>query len=61
MENDKQNNIHYKAIHLLSTHKFPQFRPTHAPCTHKWWRHYDKQYIGVRMVLDSPTPLVRTL
>ena len=22
-------------IHLLHTHKFPDFRPTHPPCTHR--------------------------
>ena len=29
------------AIHLLRTHKFPDFRPPHSPCTHKLWRHYE--------------------
>ena len=28
-----------RAIHLVYTHKFPDFRPTHNHCTHKLWRH----------------------
>ena len=54
----KRYNRFSGAIHLLHTHKFQAFRPTHPPpplyaqiMTLLW-----QQYIGVRMALDRPTP-----
>ena len=48
------NNLCQGAIHLVRTHKFPDFRPPplYAHIMTSLW----KQYIGVRKALDPPPP-----
>ena len=47
-------------IHLIRTHKFPDYRPTHPPFTHKLWRHYENNTLVYAWRLTPLPPLVRT-
>ena len=52
----RQANAPLGAIHLVRTHKLPDFRPPPPPLYAHIMTSLWKQYIGVRKALDPPPP-----